>query len=89
VLVTGATSGIGQATANALAARGATIAITGRDPERTERTARDLRTLHMTARLTSPGTRRCRGTRSHATSSRKFRSHFAPVQRHYENSSQQ
>ena len=42
VLVTGATSGIGQATALALARLGAHLAITGRDPERTEGAAREI-----------------------------------------------
>jgi retinol dehydrogenase 14 len=43
VLVTGSTSGIGKATAVALAAMGADLAITGRDRGRTENTARELR----------------------------------------------
>ena len=43
VIVTGATSGIGKATATGLAAMGARVAITGRNAERTERTARDIR----------------------------------------------
>jgi retinol dehydrogenase 14 len=42
VLVTGATSGIGRATALGLVARGAHVAITGRDQARTEETAREL-----------------------------------------------
>ncbi|HEY5844519.1 MAG TPA: SDR family NAD(P)-dependent oxidoreductase, partial [Mycobacterium sp.] len=36
VLVTGATSGIGKATALGLARLGAHVAIAGRDPQRTE-----------------------------------------------------
>jgi NAD(P)-dependent dehydrogenase (short-subunit alcohol dehydrogenase family) len=43
VLVTGATSGIGKATTVDLAAMGAHVAITGRDPDRTEAAARDVR----------------------------------------------
>jgi NAD(P)-dependent dehydrogenase (short-subunit alcohol dehydrogenase family) len=39
VLVTGATSGIGRATAMGIAALGADVAITGRDPERTREAA--------------------------------------------------
>lgn len=43
VLVTGATSGIGKATAIGLAAMGADLAITGRNPERTEAAAEEIR----------------------------------------------
>ncbi|WP_460463787.1 SDR family oxidoreductase [Arthrobacter pigmenti] len=43
VLITGATSGIGRATAAGLAMMGAQLAITGRDRRRTEDTARDIR----------------------------------------------
>ncbi|HJL17105.1 MAG TPA: SDR family oxidoreductase [Sandaracinaceae bacterium LLY-WYZ-13_1] len=42
-VVTGASSGIGTETARALAARGATVAIVGRSPARTEATERSLR----------------------------------------------
>ncbi len=42
VLVTGATSGIGRATALGLATMGAHLAITGRDRGRTETAAREL-----------------------------------------------
>jgi retinol dehydrogenase-14 len=43
VLVTGATSGIGRATALGLATMGARLAITGRDRERTDAAAREIR----------------------------------------------
>jgi len=43
VLVTGGTSGIGRATARGLATMGAHLAITGRDRERTEDAAREIR----------------------------------------------
>jgi NAD(P)-dependent dehydrogenase (short-subunit alcohol dehydrogenase family) len=43
VLITGATSGIGRATATGLAAMGARVAITGRDRERAEHVAREIR----------------------------------------------
>ena len=42
ILVTGASSGIGRAAALACAARGARLAITGRDPDRLLKTYRDL-----------------------------------------------
>jgi NAD(P)-dependent dehydrogenase (short-subunit alcohol dehydrogenase family) len=43
MLVTGATGGIGKATAVGLAQMGAHLAIVGRDPDRTEQAARDIR----------------------------------------------
>ena len=44
VLVTGGTGGIGKATAIGLAALGARVGITGRDPARTEAAAASVRT---------------------------------------------
>ena len=46
VLITGATSGIGRATAFALAAMGAQLAITGRDPDRTQAVAHEISAVH-------------------------------------------
>ena len=43
VLITGGTGGIGKATAIGLAAKGARVAITGRDPERAEKAAAEIR----------------------------------------------
>lgn len=43
VLVTGGSGGIGRATALGLGAMGANLAITGRDRERTEAAAREIR----------------------------------------------
>lgn len=42
VLITGATGGIGRATAQALAGRGADVVLLGRDPERTGAVAREI-----------------------------------------------
>jgi NAD(P)-dependent dehydrogenase (short-subunit alcohol dehydrogenase family) len=44
VVVTGGTGGIGKATASGLVALGAHVAITGRDPQRADDAARDIRT---------------------------------------------
>ena len=43
VLITGGTAGIGKATALGLATMGARVAVTGRDPSRTEDAAREIR----------------------------------------------
>jgi retinol dehydrogenase 12 len=48
-LVTGATSGIGEATARALVALGASVIVHGRDPERCRRTVERLRELAASA----------------------------------------
>lgn len=45
IVVTGATSGLGRATAAMLAERGAHVVVVGRDRDRTEQTARDLRAV--------------------------------------------
>ena len=66
VLVTGGTGGIGRATALGLAAMGAHLAITGRDRERTEGAAREIRAPAAAGRWTCssrtcPPSRRCGG----------------------------
>jgi retinol dehydrogenase 14 len=43
VLITGGTSGLGKATAVAMAAMGADVVVTGRDPERSERAVEEIR----------------------------------------------
>lgn len=50
-LVTGATAGIGRATALALASGGATVLITGRDPERGAAAQRELRAASRSERV--------------------------------------
>ena len=51
VLITGATSGIGMAAAARVAALGATVHLLGRDSERTERSAREVRAAVPDARV--------------------------------------
>jgi 3-oxoacyl-[acyl-carrier protein] reductase len=48
-LVTGSNSGLGEATARLLAAEGARVVVHGRDKERTERVAREIREAGGTA----------------------------------------
>lgn len=55
VLLTGASSGIGHATAVALAAKGARLTVTGRDRERLERLAADVGARAVAADLADPG----------------------------------
>ncbi len=55
VLLTGASSGLGQATALALAGRGARLVLTGRDPERLRRTAALTGGEVLPADLADPG----------------------------------
>lgn len=47
VIVTGGTSGIGAATARAFAAEGAKLVITGRNRERAEKVAAEIRAVHV------------------------------------------
>lgn len=54
VVVTGASSGIGAATARALAGRGAALALVGRDPRRLTATGRDVATAGAAAVSTYP-----------------------------------
>ncbi|MFC9893347.1 SDR family NAD(P)-dependent oxidoreductase [Nocardia sp. NPDC127579] len=49
IVVTGASSGIGAVGAARLAARGATVAVVGRDPERTARVAEEIGAAHFLA----------------------------------------
>ena len=48
-VITGSTSGIGAATAHALASRGARVVVTGRDPQRGARVVADIETAGGTA----------------------------------------
>jgi NAD(P)-dependent dehydrogenase (short-subunit alcohol dehydrogenase family) len=48
-LVTGASSGIGRAVANAFAGEGAAVAVAGRDPDRTRRTCEEIERAGGTA----------------------------------------
>ncbi len=54
VLVTGGTTGIGRATALGLARLGAHLAITGRDRERAEDAAREIRAARSRCVLIEP-----------------------------------
>ena len=53
-VITGATGGIGQATAHRLAEEGATVVVSGRDAERGEAIARDIGGHFIAAEATSP-----------------------------------
>src|SRR5579872_2456531 len=53
VLITGGSSGIGRAAAQALIAEGARVAITGRDPERLAEAARSLGAVGIQADVSS------------------------------------
>jgi short-subunit dehydrogenase len=57
VLVTGASAGIGQAAAAQFAARGARVLVHGRDPERTQGVADEVRGRALVADLASPADR--------------------------------
>ena len=57
VLVTGASAGIGRVTAVRFAARGARILVHGRDPERTQKVADEVRGRALVADLASPADR--------------------------------
>jgi NAD(P)-dependent dehydrogenase (short-subunit alcohol dehydrogenase family) len=51
ILITGATDGLGRALAGEVAARGATVLLHGRDPERCKRTAEEIRAHSGNERL--------------------------------------
>ena len=51
VLITGATGGIGRETATALAKRGATVVVTGRDPTRGEQAVKEIREVSSNANV--------------------------------------
>jgi short-subunit dehydrogenase len=57
VLVTGASAGIGHAAAARFAARGAQVLVHGRDPERTQKVANEVRGRALVADLASPADR--------------------------------
>ncbi|TPE40586.1 SDR family oxidoreductase [Pontibacter mangrovi] len=54
ILITGGTLGIGHATAKLLIEKGANVAITGRDEKRTNKAARDLGAMPITADVANP-----------------------------------
>jgi 3-oxoacyl-[acyl-carrier protein] reductase len=54
ILITGGTLGIGYATAKLLIQHGANVAITGRDEKRTNKAARELGALPITADVANP-----------------------------------
>ena len=50
ILITGATDGLGRALAHRLTANGATVLLHGRDQEKLDRTAAEIRDIHGAGR---------------------------------------